>query len=234
MERKSIQTLVYEELKRNIMSLNLAPGQAMSTQEIATKLNVSRTPVREAFLQLQAEGLVEMIPQKETVVSRINLKRVEQEKFIRECLEIGVVNRFLKNRSVEVVSEMTALIQEQEKCIQKQDYVGFVEADDRFHKVLFDAVGEYMAWDTINGRNGHYNRYRILFVQMAGGASSSIEQHREIVGLLEHGTKEEIRKAMMSHIQRVDVDQDTIRNAYPELIHQEGENRQERRIGTLF
>lgn len=86
-ERKSIQTLVYEELKRNIMSMKLEPGQTMSTQEIATKLNVSRTPVREAFLRLQSEGLVEMIPQRETMVSKISLKRVEQEKFIRECLE---------------------------------------------------------------------------------------------------------------------------------------------------
>ena len=51
-ERKSIQTLVYEELKRNIMSMKLEPGQTMSTQEIATKLNVSRTPVREAFRKL--------------------------------------------------------------------------------------------------------------------------------------------------------------------------------------
>lgn len=234
MEKKSIQTLVYEELKRNIMSLNLAPGQTMSTQEIASKLNVSRTPVREAFLRLQAEGLVEMIPQKETVVSRIDLTRVEQEKFIRECLEIGVVNRFLKHRSTEMVPEMTALIHQQELCIQKQDYVGFVEADDRFHKVLFEEIGEHMAWETIGGRNGHYNRYRILFVQMEGGASSSIEQHREIVSLLEKGTEKEIRAALMAHIQRVDVDQDSIRKTYPNLIEQDGEDRQVRRIGSLF
>lgn len=95
MERRSIQTLVYEELKKNIMSLRLKPGQAMSTQEMATRLKVSRTPVREAFLHLQSEGLVEMIPQRETIVSKIDLKRVEQEKFIRECLELGVIDQFL-------------------------------------------------------------------------------------------------------------------------------------------
>ena len=86
MEQKSIQALVYEELKRSIMSMKLKPGQVMSTQDIATRLKVSRTPVREAFLRLKAEGLVEMIPQRETMVSRINVKRVDQEKFIRECL----------------------------------------------------------------------------------------------------------------------------------------------------
>lgn len=99
MERKSIQTLVYEELKKNIMLMKLKPGQAMSTQEMATKLNVSRTPVREAFLRLQSEGLVEMIPQRETMVSKIDLKRVDQEKFIRESLELGVINNFLEKRT---------------------------------------------------------------------------------------------------------------------------------------
>ena len=84
MAEKSIQTLVYEELKKNIISMRLEPGQTMSTQEIATKLGVSRTPVREAFLRLQSEGLVEMIPQRETMVSRIHIRRVDQEKFIRD------------------------------------------------------------------------------------------------------------------------------------------------------
>lgn len=120
MERKSIQTLVYEELKKNIMSLRLQPGQAMSTQEIATKLNVSRTPVREAFLRLQEEGLVEMIPQRETIVSRIDLKRVDQEKFIRECLELGVVNRFLERKHQEDIQSMTELIKVQKQCAEAE------------------------------------------------------------------------------------------------------------------
>ena len=53
MELRSVQTQVYEELKNNIMSLRLPPGQTMSTQEMATRMNVSRTPVREAFLRLK-------------------------------------------------------------------------------------------------------------------------------------------------------------------------------------
>jgi len=66
------------------MRLQLKPGTAMSTQEIADKLHVSKTPVREAFIRLQREGLVEIFPQKQTVVSRIDLKRTAQERFIRE------------------------------------------------------------------------------------------------------------------------------------------------------
>lgn len=233
MERKSIQALVYEELKRNIMSMRLKPGQAMSTQEMATKLNVSRTPVREAFLHLQSEGLVEMIPQRETIVSRIDLKRVDQEKFIRECLELGVINKFLEQKKQEDIRTMSKLIEVQKQCDKARDFVGFLDADDRFHKVLFDATGQQMAWAAIAGRNGHYNRLRILFVQKETVMESSIQQHADIVTLLEIGDKERIRKALTSHIQRLDVDKTGLATDYPDYFDTEGRDHRERRIGTL-
>ena len=202
-ERKSIQTLVYEELKRNIMSMKLEPGQTMSTQEIATKLNVSRTPVREAFLRLQSEGLVEMIPQRETMVSKISLKRVEQEKFIRECLEMGVIRKFMDKSGCEVEENMAELIQLQKKCGEEKDFVGFLEADDQFHKVLFDVTGQEMAWETIASRNGHYNRLRILYVQRDTAMQESIEQHHKIATLLESGSREEAARALSSHVRSI-------------------------------
>lgn len=233
MERKSIQTLVYEELKKNIMSLRLQPGQAMSTQEIATKLNVSRTPVREAFLRLQEEGLVEMIPQRETIVSRIDLKRVDQEKFIRECLELGVVNKFLERKHQEDIQSMSELIKVQKQCAEAGDCAGFLEADDRFHKILFHATGQQMAWETIASRSGHYNRFRILFLQEEAVVESSILQHAKIVKLLEKGEEESIRRALTSHIQRLDVDKTGLVIMYPDFFDTAEGRSRERRIGTL-
>ncbi len=233
MERRSIQTLVYEELKKNIMSLRLKPGQAMSTQEMATRLKVSRTPVREAFLHLQSEGLVEMIPQRETIVSKIDLKRVEQEKFIRECLELGVIDQFLEKKDRQAIHMMSGLIQIQEQCDQAMDYVGFLDADDRFHKVLFDVTGQQMAWATIAQRNGHYNRLRILYIQEQAVMESSIQQHAQIVSLLEIGERESIRRALASHIQRLDVEQTGLAAAYPDYVASGDESGSERRIGTL-
>ena len=232
-ERKSIQTLVYEELKRNIMSMKLEPGQTMSTQEIATKLNVSRTPVREAFLRLQSEGLVEMIPQRETMVSKISLKRVEQEKFIRECLEMGVIRKFMDKSGCEVEENMAELIQLQKKCGEEKDFVGFLEADDQFHKVLFDVTGQEMAWETIASRNGHYNRLRILYVQRDTAMQESIEQHHKIATLLESGSREEAARALSSHVRRLDIDEVGLIAQYPDYFESEGERSWENRIGSL-
>ena len=232
-ERKSIQTLVYEELKRNIMSMKLEPGQTMSTQEIATKLNVSRTPVREAFLRLRSEGLVEMIPQRETMVSKISLKRVEQEKFIRECLEMGVIRKFMDKSGCEVEENMAELIQLQKKCGEEKDFVGFLEADDQFHKVLFDVTGQEMAWETIASRNGHYNRLRILYVQRDTAMQESIEQHHKIATLLESGSREEAARALSSHVRRLDIDEAGLIAQYPDYFESEGERSWENRIGSL-
>ena len=232
-ERKSIQTLVYEELKRNIMSMKLEPGQTMSTQEIATKLNVSRTPVREAFLRLQSEGLVEMIPQRETMVSKISLKRVEQEKFIRECLEMGVIRKFMDKSGCEVEENMAELIQLQKKCGEEKDFVGFLEADDQFHKGLFDVTGQEMAWETIASRNGHYNRLRILYVQRDTAMQESIEQHHKIATLLESGSREEAARALSSHVRRLDIDEAGLIAQYPDYFESEGERSWENRIGSL-
>lgn len=232
-ERKSIQTLVYEELKRNIMSMKLEPGQTMSTQEISTKLNVSRTPVREAFLRLQSEGLVEMIPQRETMVSKISLKRVEQEKFIRECLEMGVIRKFMDKSGCEVEENMAELIQLQKKCGEEKDFVGFLEADDQFHKVLFDVTGQEMAWETIASRNGHYNRLRILYVQRDTAMQESIEQHHKIATLLESGSREEAARALSSHVRRLDIDEAGLIAQYPDYFESEGERSWENRIGSL-
>lgn len=232
-ERKSIQTLVYEELKRNIMSMKLEPGQTMSTQEIATKLNVSRTPVREAFLRLQSEGLVEMIPQRETMVSKISLKRVEQEKFIRECLEMGVIRKFMDKSGCEVEENMAELIQLQKKCGEEKDFVAFLEADDQFHKVLFDVTGQEMAWETIASRNGHYNRLRILYVQRDTAMQESIEQHHKIATLLESGSREEAARALSSHVRRLDIDEAGLIAQYPDYFESEGERSWENRIGSL-
>ena len=82
----------------------------------------------------------------------------------------------------EVEENMAELIQLQKKCGEEKDFVGFLEADDQFHKVLFDVTGQEMAWETIASRNGHYNRLRILYVQrdtaMQESSSSIIRLQR--------------------------------------------------------
>ena len=75
----SVQEMVYRTLRDKIVSMELKPGTTISTQEIADSMSVSRTPVREAFIRLATESLVEIMPQRKTLVSRIDVSRAQQD-----------------------------------------------------------------------------------------------------------------------------------------------------------
>ncbi len=93
-ERKtsdSVREYVYQVLKSSIMFLDLEPGTNITEKDIAQKLNVSRTPVREALIKLSQEDLLDIYPQKGTVVSLIDLSHVEEARFIRRNLERATI-----------------------------------------------------------------------------------------------------------------------------------------------
>jgi len=91
--RAAISPQIYERLRRAITTLELAPSESVSEKDLAQKLGVSRTPVREALIRLADEGLIDVLPQRGTFVAPIRLQDVEDAQFIREALEVAVVRR---------------------------------------------------------------------------------------------------------------------------------------------
>lgn len=213
--KNTVQNAVYQELKKGIMTLRLVPGTEMSTQEIATKLQVSRTPVREAFIQLQKEGLVEAIPQKGTKVSPINIKRVGQERFLRESLELAVIEPFLENVKTADYSELHNNVQDQKRCWNERDYAGFVHRDNQFHKQLFEVAEQQLSWELIANYNGHYDRLRILTIQNETTLSGTIEQHERIINLAEQGKVEELYKELKNHVRKILIEKEELIKDYP-------------------
>jgi DNA-binding GntR family transcriptional regulator len=94
----SVQDRVYAALRKSIINLNLVPGTVISEKEISLRFQVSRTPVREALIHLSKEGLVQVIPQRGTMVSLIDPARVQQEFFLRECLETAILDSLYFSR----------------------------------------------------------------------------------------------------------------------------------------
>ena len=90
-QKVSSRMYVYSNLKGKIMNGEIAPGTKLSEQEISEKLGISRTPVREAFLQLAQEYLVGIYPQRGTIVTKIDLQLVEEGRFVREHIEKAIV-----------------------------------------------------------------------------------------------------------------------------------------------
>ncbi len=197
---ESIQEAVYRELKRGIMTLRLEPGSTMSTQEMADRLNVSRTPVREAFLQLQQEGLVESISQRGTIVSLINTRRVNQECFVRHGLEHSVIGRFIDRSTGADFERLRRLNEEQLRYYLDRDWENTMISDQRFHRVLFEAAEEMLAWEIIATKNGHYDRARLMVIRTEDVSRAVYGQHNDLIEALEKRDEKAAQSILYNHI----------------------------------
>jgi DNA-binding GntR family transcriptional regulator len=197
------------------MNLNLAPGTAISEKEISLRYEVSRTPVREAFIQLSQEGLVKVIPQKETRVSLIDMARVEQEFFLRENLESGVLGSFIKNSMPQHFVELERLLEMQSNAYNRNEHINFVMYDDLFHRTFFEAAGQMLSWEVLESMSGHYHRVRLLTIRLKGIAHDVIDHHRIILKALYEKDLNEAKTRFLKHVQKLNAEEEILRREFP-------------------
>src|SRR4051794_27022258 len=132
---------VFERLRDMITSLLLPPGSPLSRAALAAQFGVSSTPIRDALMRLDEEGLVEVFPQHATVVSRIDVRRAEQAHFLRQALELEIV-RLLSERPNEALgAELNQTIARQQQFAKAGEFEKFMAADNEFHARLYAAAG---------------------------------------------------------------------------------------------
>ena len=217
-EDRSVQDSVYTALRKSIINLNLLPGTAISEKEISLRYEVSRTPVREAFIQLSGEGLVEVIPQKETLVSRINLTRVDQEFFLRENLEIAVLAPFIEKSGQAEFLQLEAFIENQTTAFDNNDYVNFLTFDDRFHQVFFETAGQDLSWQVLESMGGHYYRVRLLSTWINGIAKNIISEHRSLLSALKDRNIAKAKSMLDMHLNQLPDEMRILHEKYPQYF----------------
>jgi DNA-binding GntR family transcriptional regulator len=211
----SVQDLVYTNLRKNIINLNLAPGTGISEKEIALRYKVSRTPVRETFIHLAKEGLVQVIPQKETLVSRIDFSRVEQESFLRKSLETAVLEPFISKAKPEHFAALKELIRKQTEVMKNDDYVTFVIHDDAFHHTFFSVAGQELSWAVLEQMSGHYRRIRLLTVRFKGIAKGILDQHKNLLTVLKAGDPAGARDILKQHLHKLGDEEKLLLKEFP-------------------
>jgi DNA-binding GntR family transcriptional regulator len=194
----SLNDVTYDAIKKDIMNMTLEPGMNVSVQKLSERYGVSRTPVREAIVRLQQSGLVEVYPQRKTVVSKIDLDRVSEELFIRTSLESAVVDKFIRRCSELVGDTMQELINKQKKYMDKEYFTEFYSKDNRFHQLIFETAGQVLAWRTIEDVVSHYSRIRILHGKI-NGVASIINVHEKMLAAVRKRDSEVMRKAVMEY-----------------------------------
>ena len=211
---RGVQDAVYSTLRSSIININLVPGASISETEISKKIKVSRTPVREAFIQLSKEGLVEVIPQKGTLVSLIDPARVKQEFFIRESLETAALEQFLLSNGSRYFTEMENLIDLQSSALKSKSYIEFIKHDDRFHQILFEAAEQHLSWEVLASMCGHYHRIRMLTIWMEGIGDEKVVEHKKILAALKKNDLAKARKMLYMHLHNLDTEEKLLRKKF--------------------
>ena len=217
-ENNSIRENVYHIIKTNIANLQLAPGTTVSTQELAEKLNVSRTPVREAFIRLQKEDLVVIAPQKNTMVSLIDLVRAEKERFLRESLEVAIIPLFMEKFTNADLHELDKLLVKQKACYDAGDSMSFLSYDNLFHKVFFDVAEQDLSWETIINTNSHYNRLRVLTTRNTETFYGAVCQHEVMLQYIRIGNTDALRKELLNHVQKINIEKTGLLEQFPDYF----------------
>lgn len=141
MKADSQATIVYQEIRRKVLTSQLQPKVRLKEDEWATKLNVGRMAVREALTRLLGEGLVEMGEKGGYYVSEMNREDIHQIREVREVLELAAV-RLASERITEAqLAELRNICNDFSSMVQKGYVAGACEADIRFHETLMEASG---------------------------------------------------------------------------------------------
>jgi DNA-binding GntR family transcriptional regulator len=210
----SVGPQVYRILRQQIIQAELQPGERLSESDVAKTLSVSRQPVREAFIKLSEEGLVQVLPQRGTFITKISVASVMDVRFVREAIEADVVRLVAEQHAPETVEELRRQIAQQ-KEVQHDDRAAFLRLDERFHFTLASAAGKTFAWNVIESVKAQMDRVRFLSVDdMQIGRL--IEQHERIVEGIAAGDKHAAEAALRLHLRE-------ILNSLPEIARSRAE-----------
>ena len=194
---------VYGIMRRAIVNLHLAPGSNVNEKLICDQLDISRTPLREAILQLQSENLVSVVPNSGTYVSKIDLQSVFDGQLVRDALELKVVRLAASRMTAQFDRALDFNMHQQERMAADLDYDGFYDLDEAFHSMICEFGASAHIWKIINGAKAQLDRVRRLSFPLPSHLEVVLNEHMAVVDGLRQRDPEAAAAAMKVHIDRV-------------------------------
>lgn len=189
-------------LKENIINLELKPGSMISEQDIANELNLSRTPVHEALQELSTTKIIQILPQRGSYVSLIDLSLVDEAIFMRSTIEIAVAELACEKASEQDLMNMEENLNLQNFFLEKQNIEKLFALDDSFHKNLYKITNKLQCYHMIKTMNIHLDRIRELHLQSTN-PSSVVDEHKQIFSALKNKDKNRVKNLLNEHLTKL-------------------------------
>ena len=195
-----LRDVVFNTLRKAILRGELKPGERLMEIQLANKLGVSRTPIREAIRKLELEGLVLMIPRKGAEVAQITEMNMQDVLEVRKALEELSVQLACERITPEQVEEMKMAAEDFRKVLKSGDVTKIAEADVKFHDIIFAATNNQRLITLLNNLREQMYRFRVEYLKQKECYPQLLEEHDKLIALISGGEVEEACELMGCHI----------------------------------
>ena len=195
-----LRDVVFNTLRQAILRGELKPGERLMEIQLANKLGVSRTPIREALRKLELEGLVNMVPRKGAEVADITEKSLRDVLEVRKALEELSVQLACEKITEEEIEELKRVAERFKDTLDDQDVTKIAEADVAFHDVIYTATDNQKLILLLNNLREQMYRYRVEYLKKEEAYPQLIAEHEELIDNISKRNKEEATHIMCEHI----------------------------------
>jgi DNA-binding GntR family transcriptional regulator len=194
---------VQDVIREAIVALAFAPGEFIHKDAICKRLGVSRFPVSEALGRLADEGFVEILPQRGTRVTHIDIPSCRQAMFIRRALEGEAMRAIASRTAGRVLPRLEQNLAEQKLAVDKGDGIAFFRHDIAFHDILLSELGFERVRAVVEAARGSLDRTRLYLLRTPQRQHQSHVEHAAIAAALKAGDADAAHRAMTAHLDRV-------------------------------
>lgn len=181
----------------------------ISENEVAGTYSVSRTPVKSAFIRLENEGFIEVIPQKGTMVTLIDYKHICDTIYMRYVLELDMINTiirdFTEKELEKLLKALDTNLKEQKRLAsrKKTEPTMFYELDNQFHHLMFSHTNKEHIWTIIQDTEVYYTRFRLLDTKATARYDELYKEHVELVQAIKERNATAAQRALHDHLHKI-------------------------------
>ncbi|MFT9288450.1 GntR family transcriptional regulator [Liquorilactobacillus nagelii] len=215
----NLKLQAYAEILKRIVNTEYQPGQRISEKELSQDLNIGRTPIREAILQLRQEGLINVIPQSGTYITKIDLQVAISARFIRESIETRIVKEAAALNDPAYIKNLNTIIANQKFFSHQKEFEKFFGEDEAFHREFYLMTNHQQVWEWLQTTNMQLNRFRMLSLKVKNLPwSNLIGEHKKILKAVETHDPEEAERLIANHLHLMLDQKDALLRTFPEYF----------------
>jgi DNA-binding GntR family transcriptional regulator len=200
LDKATLTERVYQSLRDDIVSNRLPPDTPLQEASIASALEVSRGPVREAMRRLEAEGLINLIPRRGAVVRSLSQEEFLDAYRVREALEVLAIRLATHRIEADHLDQLNGLHQQMVQYAAREEVDAFFDANTRFHALFVEQSGNPKLQEVYFPLVNQMLRYRMRSLSLRGGMQRSCEEHQAILEAVREKDTEQAAHLLSEHI----------------------------------